>query len=102
MLRELYYTPAHGTVRLRAEDTDTTLLVNGRRRAETMPGGMAPVVEPPIRPAQVAERSRFFDHRCLAEVEGWIWRLLRDHHGGQQEDGSVYEMTGDEITMDID
>jgi len=46
-VRELYYTPAHGTVRLRAEDTDTTLLVNGRRRAETMPGGMAPVVEPP-------------------------------------------------------
>ncbi|KAI0311114.1 hypothetical protein OF83DRAFT_1177890 [Amylostereum chailletii] len=48
---------------------DPSVLVSGRRRAETMPGGMVPVVDSPVRlPPPRPERSRFFNQQHADEI----------------------------------
>ena len=96
----------------------------GRRRAETMPGGMAPVVEsaapPQPQPSESASSAPpvgrlFFDHRHhldgngvgeparvvvdLATVAGPS-RVVRNEE--EEEDAVFGFSTGDEIAMDLD
>jgi hypothetical protein len=93
----------------------------GRRRAETMPGGMAPVVESPAPPPSSESASAppvgrlFFDHRHLdgnngvggearvvvdlATVAGPS-RVVRNEE--EEEDVVFGFATGDEIAMDLD
>ena len=96
--------------------TGTGTVVIGRRRAETMPGGMVPVVDPPAasggaRPTPSSPPLRMFiDHHHdgndgshsaarvdLATIAGPS-RVVRD----EDEDAVFGFATGDEIAMDLD
>ncbi|KAA1467283.1 hypothetical protein DENSPDRAFT_234171 [Dentipellis sp. KUC8613] len=68
----------------------------GRRRAETMPGGMVPVVDSPA-PLRALDRSRFFNSPARGDVAAIAGpsRIL------PQDEGELFAITGD-LSMDID
>lgn len=104
---------------------DSLVVGHGRRRAETMPGGMVPVVDSTTQNPTQADRSRFFDQqqaetgntttatqpenaRRGLEVEVTIAGPSNSRVMGIRGDGDVgmddevYRMGRDDFPMDVD
>ncbi|THH11760.1 hypothetical protein EW146_g7931, partial [Bondarzewia mesenterica] len=71
------------------------------RRAETMPGGMVPVVDSPSRTTVL---SRYLDQPAVAEGGGRtdVSMIAGPSRVVRQDDGEVYGLSGDDISMDVD
>ena len=110
--REAYFIPFQ---RRRADPADApaAAATTVRRRAETMPGGMVPVVDGPSRTTgttttttATVERSRFFNAPAPAGAGGGradVSMIAGPSRVVREDDGEVYGLVaGDDISMDVD